>query len=80
MCGSLLVGAVLGILVISHWILDVITHRPDLPIWPEGPCGRAPGEVSLCVAAHERLAADGIGARVVSMPSWELFERQGQEY
>ena len=37
-------------------------------------------EVPLCVAAYERLAADGIGARVVSMPSWELFERQSQEY
>ncbi len=32
-------------------------------------------EVALCLAAHERLAADGIGSRVVSMPSWELFER-----
>jgi transketolase len=32
-------------------------------------------EVSLCVEAYERLKAEGIGARVVSMPSWELFER-----
>ncbi len=31
-------------------------------------------------AEYERLAADGIGARVVSMPSWELFERQSQDY
>ena len=37
MCGSLRVGAVLGILVMSHWVLDVITHRPDLPVWPGGP-------------------------------------------
>jgi len=37
-------------------------------------------EVSLCVAAYERLSTDGIGARVVSMPSWELFEQQSQEY
>ena len=27
----------LGCLVLSHWSLDVITHRPDLPLWPGGP-------------------------------------------
>ena len=32
-------------------------------------------EVALCVEAHERLEAEGIRARVVSMPSWELFEQ-----
>jgi transketolase len=37
-------------------------------------------EMSLCVGAHEALAADGIPARVVSMPSWELFESQDQAY
>jgi transketolase len=37
-------------------------------------------EVSLCVQAYERLKAEGIAARVVSLPSWELFERQPQEY
>jgi transketolase len=37
-------------------------------------------EVSLCVEAFERLAADGIPARVVSMPSWELFEQQSRSY
>jgi transketolase len=37
-------------------------------------------EVSLAVAAHERLVADGVAARVVSMPSWELFEAQDEEY
>jgi transketolase len=37
-------------------------------------------EVSLCVHAYEQLKADGIKARVVSMPSWELFEHQSQEY
>jgi transketolase len=37
-------------------------------------------EVSLAVGAHERLVADGVRARVVSMPSWELFEGQPQEY
>jgi transketolase len=37
-------------------------------------------EVSLCVAAAEQLAADGMPARVVSMPSWELFEQQDEAY
>jgi transketolase len=37
-------------------------------------------EVQLCIAAREQLAAKGITARVVSMPSWELFERQDESY
>jgi transketolase len=37
-------------------------------------------EVHLAVRAHESLLAEGIGARVVSMPSWDLFEEQSREY
>jgi transketolase len=37
-------------------------------------------EVSLAADAHERLIADGIRSRVVSMPSWDIFERETQEY
>ena len=37
-------------------------------------------EVSLCVGAYEALTAEGIKARVVSMPSWELFEDQDVAY
>jgi transketolase len=37
-------------------------------------------EVSLAVEAHEKLIAEGIRSRVVSMPSWEIFEHQTQEY
>jgi transketolase len=37
-------------------------------------------EVSLAVDAHEKLNAEGIRSRVVSMPSWEIFECQTQEY
>jgi transketolase len=37
-------------------------------------------EVSLAVEARERLEADGIPTRVVSMPSWALFDRQPKEY
>ena len=37
-------------------------------------------ELTLCIGAYEALKAEGIGARVVSMPCWELFERQDQAY
>jgi len=37
-------------------------------------------EVSLCVDAFEKLKTEGIKARVVSMPSWDLFEHQEQSY
>jgi transketolase len=37
-------------------------------------------EVSLAVTAHEQLLAEGIRSRVVSMPSWDIFEHQTQEY
>ena len=37
-------------------------------------------EVALCVEAYDKLKTDGIKARVVSMPSLELFEQQSQEY
>jgi transketolase len=37
-------------------------------------------ELSLAVDAHETLLAGGIGSRVVSMPSWDLFEHQPQDY
>jgi transketolase len=37
-------------------------------------------EVSLSVDAHEKLTAEGIRSRVVSMPSWDIFEHQTKEY
>jgi transketolase len=37
-------------------------------------------ELSLCVEAYEKLKEEGIKARVVSMPSWELFEKQDAAY
>ena len=37
-------------------------------------------EVSLAVEAHEKLLAEGIRSRVVSMPSWDIFDHQTQEY
>jgi transketolase len=49
-------------------------ERPDLVLIGTG------SEVSVCVTAREQLAARGIDARVVSMPSWESFEAQYPEY
>ncbi|GJD43485.1 Transketolase [Methylobacterium cerastii] len=37
-------------------------------------------EVQLCLQAYESLKAEGVAARVVSMPSWDLFERQDEAY
>ena len=37
-------------------------------------------EVAVCVSAHELLTAEGYRVRVVSMPSWELFEEQDEPY
>jgi transketolase len=37
-------------------------------------------ELQMCVEAYEKLTAEGVSARVVSMPSWELFEHQSEEY
>jgi len=48
--------------------------RPDVLLLATG------SEVSLCVEAFEQLAKEGINARVVSIPSWELFEREDQAY
>ncbi len=48
--------------------------RPDVLLLATG------SEVSLCVEAFEQLSKEGIQARVISMPSWELFEKQDQAY
>ena len=43
--------------------------------------GRKPGsEVSVCVAAQDLLKSQGVAARVVSLPSWELFAEQDEAY
>ena len=48
--------------------------RPDVVLIGTG------SEVQVCVAAREQLATRGIAARVVSMPSWYLFEQQPDDY
>jgi transketolase len=49
-------------------------HQPDLILMGTG------SEVSLCLQAQERLQADGVKVRVVSMPSYEIYEQQPLEY
>jgi transketolase len=58
----------------AYVLADANGEKPELILLASG------SEVSLCVEAFERLAAEGIRARVVSMPSWELFEQQSQSY
>jgi transketolase len=53
---------------------DAENGKPDVILIGTG------SEVALCVAAYESLTQQGIQARVVSMPSWELFERQDRTY
>lgn len=58
----------------AYVLADAPHQRPDVLLLATG------SEVALCIAAYEQLKEEGIKARVVSMPSWELFESQGQEY
>lgn len=58
----------------AYILADAPNGKPDIILMGTG------SEVSLCVDAYEKLKADGINARVVSMPSWELFELQPKEY
>jgi transketolase len=58
----------------AYVLADAKAGRPDVLLLATG------SEVALCLEAYEKLTADGVKTRVVSMPSWELFERQSQEY
>jgi transketolase len=52
----------------------------DCPGTPEIILIGTGSEVQLCIGAYEQLTKEGIKARVVSLPCWSLFERQGTEY
>lgn len=56
------------------YILSEASKNPDLILMATG------SEVALILQAQEKLEADGISTRVVSMPSWELFEKQSAAY
>jgi transketolase len=58
----------------AYVLADPPGGNPELILIASG------SEVSLAVNAHETLLAEGIRSRVVSMPSWDIFEHQTQEY
>lgn len=58
----------------AYVLLDTDRIYPDVILIGSG------SEVTLAIGAAEKLAEQGIGARVVSMPSWELFKAQPEEY
>ena len=67
-------AAASGVAKGAYVLADVPGGKPDVLLLSSG------SEVSLCLEATEQLKTQGIKARVVSMPSWELFEHQSQEY
>ena len=58
----------------AYVLADAPGGNPEVIIIASG------SEVSLAVEAHEKLLSEGIRSRVVSMPSWEIFEHQPQAY
>jgi transketolase len=58
----------------AYVLADASDGKPDVLLLATG------SEVSLCLDASEQLTQEGVKVRVVSMPSWELFERQPQAY
>jgi transketolase len=58
----------------AYILADADDGRPEVLLLATG------SEVALCVEAYETLTADGIKARVVSMPSWEMFEHYCRDH
>ena len=58
----------------GYVLADAVPGTPDIILIATG------SEVPLVVEAFEKLKAEGVKARVVSLPSWELFEAQPKEY
>jgi transketolase len=58
----------------AYVLADALGADPEVILIASG------SEVSLAVDAHEQLTTEGIRSRVVSMPSWEIFEDQSKEY
>jgi transketolase len=67
-------GSAAGLHKGAYVVADAADGKPDVLLMATG------SEVSLCVDAYEKLKAEGVKTRVVSMPSWEVFERQPIEY
>ncbi|MGB8523647.1 MAG: transketolase C-terminal domain-containing protein, partial [Candidatus Acidiferrales bacterium] len=58
----------------AYILADAPGANPEVIIIATG------SELSLAVESHEKLLADGVRSRVVSMPSWEIFDHQPEEY
>jgi len=58
----------------GYVLAEAASRTPEVILLATG------SEVHLALAAREELQAEGIGTRVVSLPCWELFDRQPQEY
>jgi transketolase len=58
----------------GYILADAAGGKPEILFLATG------SEVGLAIEVYEKLAAEGVRARVVSMPSWELFEKQPQQY
>ena len=58
----------------AYVLADALNGQPDVIFIGTG------SELHLCIKAYEQLKAEGVNARVVSMPSWELFDQQSQGY
>jgi transketolase len=58
----------------AYVLADAPDGNPEVILIASG------SEVSLAVEAHEKLLAEGIRSRVVSMPSWDIFDHQTKEY
>ena len=58
----------------AYVLADAPSGKPDVILIGTG------SEVSLCMSARDALTSQGVNARVVSMPSWELFEEQDAAY
>jgi len=58
----------------GYVLVDAEDSKPDVVLIASGT------EVPLCVEAYEKLKAEGVKARVVSLPCWELFAAQDQSY
>jgi transketolase len=67
-------AAASGVAKGAYVLADSPGGKPEVILMGTG------SEVSLCLAAHEQLVSEGVKSRVVSMPSWEVFEHQPQEY
>jgi transketolase len=67
-------GAASGVAQGAYILADAPDGKPEVILMGSGT------EVSLCISAYEQLKTEGIKARVVSMPSWNLFEHQSDEY